>query len=326
MKRWNLLAASTIAATFVLLAVLPLTKNALRFDTQLAAGRPILGSTLVDMGLRQADMPLGGIGPILSTVRETQVPHSPELPVRIAEAMQLSGRMKWDAFQRLVSDFPESPAGHAALVRIACRNGGSVGVGHSAEQEELSPTPSRTVSHGGEADPNDALIMLRSCEAGERLAPDNAYFPAIATIAHFALGHDSEAQTALHRATTKPRWYEYIDIEAAGRVRRAEQRFGPQNSLTQTASYAGILFPHYAALRGMARVVTAQAMQVRLIALEMLKRADASMLVLLAQMAPDNLATITADCQLIIDGSMIGLDGDALASAVRIAAKPAGVA
>ena len=260
MKRWNLLAASTIAATFVLLAVLPLTKNALRFDMQLAAGRPILGNALVDMGIRQADMPLGGIGPILSVARETQIPHSPELPVRIAEAMQLSGRMKWDAFQRLVADFPENPAGHAALVRIACKNGGSVGVGHDAEQEELSATPSRPLSRGSDADPNDALVMLRSCEAGERLAPDNAYFPAMAAIAHYALNHDSEAQAALHRATTKPRWYEYIDVEAAGRVRRAEQRFGPQNSLTQTASYAAILFPHYAALRSMARVATVQAM------------------------------------------------------------------
>lgn len=260
MRRVNLLAASAIAAMFVVLSLVPLTRTALRFDMQLAAGKPILGRMLVDLGLKQEDMPFGGMGPAISTTPDTRAADSPELPVRLANAMQLSGRVKWGALQKLVAEFPENLAVHAALARIACKNGGSVGVGHDAEQYELLASPPPSSPTKSSANPDDARVMLRSCESGERLAPDNAYFPAMAAIAHFSLNNDTEARAALHRAAQKPRWQEYLDVEAAGRVRRAELLFGPQNTLTKTVVYASILFPHYAALRGMARVVTAQAM------------------------------------------------------------------
>lgn len=261
MKRWNVLAAGLIVATFVSLSLVPLTRGALRFDMQLAAGQPMLGSTLLDLGLKQSDMPFGGAGPALVPIPAGRPSGSTELPVRLAETLLLNGRAKWSALQALATEAPKEPAVYAALVRMACKNGGAVGVGHQALQDELSP-PQRN-SYTSTPNPDeagDAAIMLRSCAAGEQLDPDNAYFPAMAAIAHLALNHDREAQAALHRAVAKPRWYEYIDVEAAGKVRRAELVSGPQNSLTKTVSYAGILFPHYAALRSMARVFTAQAM------------------------------------------------------------------
>lgn len=261
MKRWNVLAAGLIAATFVSLSLVPLTRGALRFDMQLAAGQPLLGSTLLDLGLKQSDMPFGGAGPAL-VVNPTMRPSgSTELPVRVAETLMLSGRVKWSALQALAAEAPQEPAVHAALARMACKNGGAVGVGHQALQDELSPPQKSSYTSTPNPDEaGDAVIMLRSCAAGERLDPDNAYFPAMAAVGHLSLNQDREAQAALHRAVEKPRWYEYIDVEAAGRVRHAELVSGPQNSLTKSASYAGILFPHYAALRGMARVFTAQAM------------------------------------------------------------------
>jgi hypothetical protein len=260
-RRWNLLAVGVVAATFVVLALHPLTREALRFDMRMAAGRPILRGALVDLGIRQENLPLGGIGPALPQGQEIAAAPSDELPVRLANAMQLSGREKWLALQRLVADFPDEPAAHAALVRIACKNGGSVDVGHVAEQYAFSESPAPPnalqVSRG---DPRDPEIMRRSCEAGERLDPDNAYFPAMAAIALYAEANDEAARAALHRAAQKRLWREYFAVEAQGRIRRAEILHGRQNSLTRSAMLASMLFPHYAGLRAMARVATAQAM------------------------------------------------------------------
>lgn len=265
MKRKNLFAASLVAGVLIGLSLLPLTKGALRFDMQLAAGRPVVGNLLTDLGLKQSDLPLNGLGPQLRTPPLPRRSGSSELPVRLADALALPGKDKWQALQALVAENPDYLPAHAALTRMACKNGGSVGVGHLEEQEALSPNPSprghTTPVTPPEGDPEDARILLRSCAVGERLDPENAYFPAMAAIGHYALGQDREAQTALARAATRPRWREYIEVEAQGRVRRAELLSGPQNSLTRSASYASILFPHYAALRAMARVATAQALQ-----------------------------------------------------------------
>ncbi|MCX6366955.1 MAG: hypothetical protein NTX57_09630 [Armatimonadetes bacterium] len=262
MKRWNVLAASLIAATFVSLCLLPLTRDALRFDMSLAAGRSVWGKNLTNLGVKQSDLPLGGFGPKISSPSpESAVPPSRELPVRLASTTQLSGRVKWAALQALAQEVPESPAVHATLLRMGCKNGGSVGVGHQALQDELRPPQyANYTSTPNPDEAGDAAIMLRSCAAGEKLDPDNAYFPAMAAIAHYSLNQDHQAQAALHRAAQKPLWREYIDVEARGAIRRAELSYGPQNSLTQSATLAMILFPHYASLRAMTRVITAQAM------------------------------------------------------------------
>lgn len=259
MKHGNLFAAGLTAATFVALALLPLTKEALRFDMQMAAGKPVLGRALVDLGIRQENMPLGGIGPKLTAAPDTAAARSTEFPVQLANATQLPGREKWAALQQLVVTYPENLAGHAALARMACKNGGSVEIGHMEQQSLLFPKPMQKGSSTVNLD--DPQIMLRSCEAGERLDPDNAYFPAMAAIAHLALNEDSAAHAAIHRAAEKPNWREYIDVEAQGKVRRAALLNGPQNTLSESAVMACILFPHYASLRGMARVVTGQAIE-----------------------------------------------------------------
>ena len=260
MKRWNVLAASLIAATLIALSLLPLTREALRFDMSLAAGRPVLGKALVDLGVKQSDLPLGGFGPRLSSEPEKTEVRSTELPVRLASVTRLSGRIKWAALQKLAIEFPQSLAVHATLARIACKSGGAVGVRHQALQYELQvPTANYYTSHPNPDEAGDAAILLRSCETGERLDPENAYFSAMAAVAHYSLNQDDEAQLALHRAAQKPRWEEYISVEARGAIRRAELTYGSQNSLSQSATLAMILFPHYAALRAMARVATAQA-------------------------------------------------------------------
>src|SRR5687767_3577108 len=102
MKHANLLAASVTAATFVVLALLPLTKENLRFDMQMAAGKRVLGTTLTDLGVRQDYQPLGGFGLAPVAGQADAAAKSSEFSVRLANAMYLPGREKWTALQQLV--------------------------------------------------------------------------------------------------------------------------------------------------------------------------------------------------------------------------------
>jgi hypothetical protein len=57
MRKTNRLATCLIALVFVVLALLPLTQEPLRFDMQLAAGKPLLGHTLREFGIKQGNLP-----------------------------------------------------------------------------------------------------------------------------------------------------------------------------------------------------------------------------------------------------------------------------
>lgn len=264
MKRANLYAASVLLLVFGGLTILPLTRSVVRSDARMASGETGLGATLQDFGLRQEDMPLNGFGPMPSRENLKAPAPGSELEVRLANAVQLESPQKWAALQKLVRDFPDQPAAHAALARFACKNGGSVGIGRSDQQDRLSPprpeqAQQRTYSPST-AKPEDIALTLASCEAGERLDPENAYFPAMAAVAYLAGEQDEKAHAALHRAAQKPVWREYIDAELRGHELRAERLGTKGNSLARTARMASILFPHYAQLRSMARLATVQAM------------------------------------------------------------------
>ncbi|MGC4042280.1 MAG: hypothetical protein QM758_00560 [Armatimonas sp.] len=262
MKRANLCAASVLLLAFGGLALLPLTRSVVRSDARMASGETGLGATLQDLGLRKEDLPLGGIGPMPSRANLRDPAPGSELEVRLANAVQLESPQKWAALQQLVKDFPDQPAAHAALVRFACKNGGSVGIGRSEQQERLSPPKPQQATNYTHVGPNpqDIALMVTSGEAGERLDPGNAYFSAMTAIAYFAAEEDGKAQAALHRAAEKKIWREYIDVELKGHELRAERLGRTGNSLARTARMASILFPHYAQLRAMSRIATVQAM------------------------------------------------------------------
>lgn len=262
MKRANLLAAGVIAAAFVGLAVAPLTRDALRFDTRGAAGERPFAHLLADLGLRPSDLP--GFGPPPPAVApEPKASPSADFPVRLASATRLPGREKWAALQQLARDFPDQPAAHAMLCRFACKNGGAVGVGREDEIQAALPSPNYRAVRP-QPNPNlvgDATILLQAAADGERLEPDNAFFPAMATIGFYALGRDTEARAALSRAVRLPAWREHLDTEAYGAVERVRLLRGPQPTSSETATLSGLLFPHYAQLRGMARLAAAHAIQ-----------------------------------------------------------------
>jgi hypothetical protein len=261
MKTVNLLAAGVLAAAFTGLAMAPLTRSGLHLDTRAAGGARPLGQTLLALGVRPE--PGFGPGPAAPRPEPAELPESP-LDVQIASATRLPAPLKWQALKRLVEAFPAEPAVHATLLRFACKNGGSVGIGRTDETAPLLSEPVGTSGPGSGSDPDDIAWMRRSAAAGERLDPDNAYFPAMAAIAAFAARMDDDAYAALRRAAARPAWREYIDVEAWGALHRAERLYGPQSSVESTARLGVILFPHYAQLRAMSRLVAAQALAAEL--------------------------------------------------------------
>lgn len=96
---------------------------------------------------------------------------------------------------------------------------------------------------------------------GERLDPDNAYFPFMRSVSLFAEHRDSEAIAAIQRAAAKPAWREYIAEEMVGDERILVEDFGDRSAITRSARAAMILFPHYARLRAVARIMVYKAMQ-----------------------------------------------------------------
>ena len=106
----------------------------------------------------------------------------------------------------------------------------------------------------------DAIARMRAdCARGEKLDPDNAFWPLMMTSVHLAAHEDAQAITALSRAVSKPVWREYVQDEVAMHRMYAEFNFGEQGYLGELVRQSSILFPHYAQLRGLSRALVGQA-------------------------------------------------------------------
>ena len=96
---------------------------------------------------------------------------------------------------------------------------------------------------------------------GEKAAPNNAYFPFMRAVGLLVAHRDSEARAAMVRAGSCTEWNEYISAEADGNVRLSDTLYGESNAITHMAVEFSTLFPHYALLRGTARVFTGLAVE-----------------------------------------------------------------
>lgn len=103
-------------------------------------------------------------------------------------------------------------------------------------------------------------IFDRAATEGERLDPDNAFFPLMSAQRLDAGGRKSEATQALLRAGRCARWREYIREELEG-MWRLEERGDPwPDGLGRTASAAAMVFPQYGGLHRLAKSQAAVAM------------------------------------------------------------------
>jgi hypothetical protein len=156
----------------------------------------------------------------------------------------------------LATRLPDSPSVYANAMRFATQ--GMVLV-HRAETSEFEGE--KPYSRGLQpAKADDLAAFDHDAAEGERLDPDNAYFPLMRVISQFDNHQDDEALASLKRASNLPTFREYYIDEVEGQWRIAGERFGHPGAIAHVAMDAAVLFPQYASLRSVARVAAYKAM------------------------------------------------------------------
>jgi hypothetical protein len=103
-------------------------------------------------------------------------------------------------------------------------------------------------------DRRDLKIMIWALNSGERLDPDNAFWPAMLATTYFAARQDDDALKALNRASRRPRWESYIYEEVLGQWRLYSAAYGDHGAIQQIGPLSLVVFPHLYEIRRMAEM------------------------------------------------------------------------
>ena len=162
----------------------------------------------------------------------------------------------------LVSRFPESESLRANILRYATLNLHLDRPDSSGNLLSGKPDPPPS-PHPDSPPPTPAQLAAFDADAaaGERLDPDNAYFPFMRSVGLFAAHRDAEGLAAVRRAGTKTTWREYSEDEVEGGWRILDGVYGHREAVAGTAISASLLLPHYQVLRAAARLVTVKAVE-----------------------------------------------------------------
>ncbi|MGQ9488146.1 MAG: hypothetical protein ACUVRT_11990 [Armatimonadota bacterium] len=101
----------------------------------------------------------------------------------------------------------------------------------------------------------------RVAAQGERLDPDNAFFPMMRAVGYFAGKRDREAVQALLRASRKSRYDDYTSEEPQSLIRLYTLAYGHPPIFLQDIFLRPTVFPHYSSMRSMAQMSQYMAMQ-----------------------------------------------------------------
>lgn len=103
--------------------------------------------------------------------------------------------------------------------------------------------------------PEDLSAYDRIAAEGERVDPDNLYFPLMRAVGLFAAHRDKEALAAVRRASRKPRWEDYTREETEAGLYLLETAFGKSSSISTFAKSYAVVEPHWTGIRSVARMV-----------------------------------------------------------------------
>ena len=163
-----------------------------------------------------------------------------------------------EALRAMEIRFPNSASLRANVMRFDAESGSTFN--RPDEGDLLDPGAS---SNSGASHVSNTPMLRdfdQDAAAGERLDPDNAYFPFLRAAGLYAAHRDAAAQAAILRAGTKTRWAEYYDDEITGDTRLHELAFGDRSALWHLAVTTSQMFPHYILMRDATRIATYQAM------------------------------------------------------------------
>lgn len=191
--------------------------------------------------------------------------HPNDLPIQIAAAPwgDNDRALHVAALRALVPRFPDSPSLYANLLRYQVGDSESRSGVYLSRVEDWFSSDSPPRGYKAPPPPVPALLAAFDADAaqGERLDPDNAYFPFLRAVGLFAAHRDAEGLATVQRAGEKSTWREYVGDETDGSLRLADAAYGHSPTLSRVAIWAAALYPQYAALRGVARIAIAKAVQ-----------------------------------------------------------------
>ena len=142
-------------------------------------------------------------------------------------------------------DFPQTPGAYAHLIRYMMVERVRI------ERAELAPplpenaAPPRSVP----ARFRDVRLMEWALASGERLDPDNAFWPMMRAVTYFAVLRDAEALEELRRAGQKTRWDAYLYEEVLGQWRLYTLAYGDHGAAQKIGPLSLLAFPHLGEMR-----------------------------------------------------------------------------
>lgn len=182
--------------------------------------------------------------------------HPQDYQIQYALAANASNAEALRRLRALEARFPDTPSLYANVLRYATL--GQIRL-NRADDFRLEEAPLPRTFRPATPRPEDLAAFDADAAAGERLDPDNAFFPLMRAIGLFAARRDADALAAVRRAGTKTTWREYYEDDVEGRRRLRDEAFDDRSMISHVSVFAALLFPHYAPLRGVARNATYQA-------------------------------------------------------------------
>lgn len=162
----------------------------------------------------------------------------------------------------IIPAFPDKPGLYAHILRLETAK--DIVIRRDTEYENfmIGHASQYTATEDiGLAD-SDALVNFdHDAEVGERLDPQNAYFPMMRAVGLFAAHLDDKAMAAVRRAAQKPNWNDYTGEETEAVWRISKLAFGNRSAAIHAVLHASTPLPHLKELRNVARMTAFKAAQ-----------------------------------------------------------------
>jgi hypothetical protein len=176
------------------------------------------------------------------------------------------GKEEWEGTRHtaqqllpLAPRFNDRPAFHAHVLRFL--SGDAVYLQRDEERLSSRYTGPSDWKKPHPLRPVDLRAFLHAAARGEELDPENAYFPAMATVGYLVAERDKEAFAALERAASCPKYEDYSSEEAWARINWETKVRGEIGAANRYLTSMSGLTPHYRSLRALSRTVTGLAIQ-----------------------------------------------------------------
>ena len=180
--------------------------------------------------------------------------------VDFSDRFKTEERAKADYFARydaLEARFPKSNAVRAQHLRDVTRGPLEIDeTPHPKDWNYAEPPQKKWLTDA------QLQIAVGSARAAEKIEPDNAFFPWMEAILQFSLKRDGAAVDALQRAGNCARFDDYTGASARARMALLH-RLRATGWEDDLAEYGGVLLPHFAKMRAVARAAMGRSRRAR---------------------------------------------------------------